>query len=397
LLVVSMAASNNASHRDEWKIKMNRRDWCRALAAGVATTMLGSQAAPAPGDVVVAQIGPFTGLPVADAHHLNEGATAYFAHLNARGGIGGRAVKLVTLDDTYKPEGFVKAFEEAMRHKPVALLSPVGSIVLRKMFDDKLLDKSDVIVLNAVPGAEAFRSPGHPKLFHVRAGDKQQIDKIVALMPTMSVSRLAVLHQDIPTGTSGLAMAKEAATRWGTQIVAVSSSEEPAALAAASAQVVASGAQAALVLGAPPFMANGIASLRKAGAAYLIYALSYATPTLVAKAAGPGARGVALSQAFPNPASQTMPLQREFHAAMKDAHPKIAVYTPFHLEGYITAKTFAEAARRAKDVTPEQIGRALRSMGELDLGGFRVDFSQSNNGGRFVDVGVINADGRLIH
>ena len=66
-----------------------------------------------------------------------------------------------------------------MQRKPVALLNPVGSAALKRMLDDKMLDQTDVIVLNAIPGAEALRNPGHPKLFHIRAGDRQQIEKIV--------------------------------------------------------------------------------------------------------------------------------------------------------------------------------------------------------------------------
>ena len=35
---------------------------------------------------------------------------------------------------------------------------------------DKLLDRSDVLVMNAIPGAASLRMPGHSRLFHVRHG-----------------------------------------------------------------------------------------------------------------------------------------------------------------------------------------------------------------------------------
>lgn len=34
-------------------------------------------------------------------------------------------------------------------------------------------------------------------------------------------------------------------------------------------------------------------------------------------------------------------------------------------------------------------------MGEIDFGGFRVDFSKGNVGSRYVDTGVIGSDGWL--
>jgi hypothetical protein len=36
-------------------------------------------------------------------------------------------------------------------------------------------------------------------------------------------------------------------------------------------------------------------------------------------------------------------------------------------------------------------------MGEYDMGGFRVNFARNNVGSGYVDIGVVNADGRLIY
>ncbi|MFY9511165.1 MAG: ABC transporter substrate-binding protein, partial [Rubrivivax sp.] len=164
-----------------------------------------------------------------------------------------------------------------------------------------------------------------------------------------------------------------------------------------AAKVAQSGAQAAVVLGAPRFMADGVAELRKAGIGQFIFALSYVPAGLLAKVAGAGARGVALAQTYPNPMSVNLPLQREFQAAMKASAPQTTVYTSFHLEGFISARVFIEAARRTKELTADGLARTLRAMGEVDLGGFRVDFTKGNAGSRFVDIGVVNADGRLIY
>jgi ABC-type branched-subunit amino acid transport system substrate-binding protein len=349
-------------------------------------------------DIVVGQIGPFTGIPVPDAPQLNLGMKAAFGQINAAGGIGGRRIALFEVDDTYTGDGFVKAFAEALKKKPVALLSPVGSVALKRMLDDKLLDSADVIVLNAIPGAESLRNPGHAKLFHVRAGDRAQIEKIVAHAAALTITRLAVLHQNIPIGTSGLAMAQEAAQKVGAMSVsAFEATLEVPSLAAAAQKLRAADPQAVLVVGAPRYMADGVAELRKAGIGQFIFALSYVPAGLVARVAGAGSRGVGLAQTYPNPIGASLPLQRDFRAAMAVVNPALTEFTSFHLEGYITARIFAEAARRAKDITADGVARALRTMGEIDLGGFRVDFARGNTGSRFVDIGVVNAAGRLIY
>lgn len=348
--------------------------------------------------IVLGQIGPFTKLPVPDAVEVNQGIKAYVAQAN-KAGIKGQKVSLFEADDEYSPEGFLAQFPKALEKKPVALISPIGSAAIKRMLDDKLLDAAPVVVMNAVPGAESLRTPGHAKLFHIRAGDKQQIEKIVTHTRTLGMTRLSALYQDLPIGTSGMAMAQEAAkATQGITLQGVKSATDAAALDAAAQQLAKQDAQGVLVLGAPRFMAEGIAALRKAGVKQSIFVLSYVPAGLIVKLAGvEGARGVGIAQTYPNPNGKTLPLHREFQAAMKEAFPAVQEYTSFHLEGYLSARTVGEALKRSKDANPSAAALAstLTSMGEIDFGGFRVDFSKGNVGSRFVDIGVIGSDGRL--
>ena len=373
----------------------------KSIRAALAALALGALA-PLPltaQELLLGQIGPFTGVGVPDALEVNQGIKAFLAQANKNGGSKGRKLAVFEADDRYTPEGFVEQFGKAVEKKPVALLSPIGSAALKRMLDDKLLDNGEVIIVNAIPGAESLRNPGHARLFHIRAGDKQQIEKIVNHTRTLGMSRLSVLYQDLPIGKSGMGVAQdEAARTGGIDIKGVQAGLDPAGLAAASTQIATQSAQGVLVLGAPPFMASGVAALRKAGVTQAVFVLSYVRSEMIVKLAGiDGARGVGIAQTYPNPNGRTLPLHRDFHAAMKAAFPQLQEYTPFHLEGYLSARTVAEALKRSKgrDPSPASLAKALQSMGELDLGGFRIDFSRSNIGSRFVDIGVIGGDGKL--
>lgn len=362
--------------------------------AGVLAAPLLAQAQ----DIVIGQIGPFSGLPAPDAPQLNQGAKAYFAQLNKAGGINGRKVSFFELDDTYKPDGFVARFGEAMQRKPVALVSPVGSASLQRMFADKLLDKHDVVIMNAVPGAEPFRNPGHPRLFHVRAGDKQQIEKIVNHARTLGIVKLAVLHQDIPMGTGGVkVVADEAARLTGMEVKGYQSVFKPEEQAKAAQEVFKSNPQGVIVIGAPPFTAGGVAALRKAGVTQSIFILADTAPGMLAKVAGVElARGVGIAQIYPNPNGRTKTLVREFQAAMQAAHPDLKAYAAFHMEGYLSARILGEGMRRIKgEITPAALAKSLQAMGEIDFDGYRIDFSKGNAGSRFVDIAVMDQEGKL--
>ncbi len=370
---------------------------CAILLLGLAGSWTLSSMAQAQ-DIVVGQVGPFTGLPAPDAPQLNQGAKAYFAQLNKAGGINGRKVVFFELDDTYKPDGFVAAFEQAMQRKPVALISPVGSASLQRMFADKLLDKHDVVIMNAVPGAEPFRSPGHPRLFHVRAGDKQQIEKIVNHARTLGIVKLAVLHQDIPMGTGGVkVVADEAARLTGMEIKGFQSVFKPEDQAKAAQEVFNYNPQGVIVIGAPPFSAGGVAALRKAGVAQSIFILADTAPGMLAKVATPElARGVGISQIYPNPNGRTKTLVRDFQLAMQAAFPDVKNYAAFHMEGYLSARILGEALKRIRgEISPAALAKSLQAMGEIDFDGYRIDFSKGNVGSRFVDIAVMDHEGRL--
>lgn len=369
----------------------------RCVLTGLAALLVGLTPVSQAQDIVLGQVAPFSVIPVPDGLETNQGIKAYLAQVNQGGGVRGRQISFFEQDDRYSAQGFTEQFAKALEKKPLALLSPVGSAALKGMLDAKLLDSADVLVVNAIPGSEALRTPGHARLFHIRAGDRQQIEKMVSHARTVGVKRLSVLYQDLPIGLSGMAMAEQAARRiGGMEIKGVKSASDASALAAASRQLAAQGAQSVLVLGAPRFMAEGVASLRKAGVSQTISVLSYVPASLIVKLAGPeGARGVGIAQTYPDPNGKVLPLNRDFQAAMKAAYPQLNAYTAMQLEGYITARTVVEALKRSKDVTPAGLARALQAMGELDLGGFRVDFSRGNTGSQFVDIAVIGADGLL--
>jgi ABC-type branched-subunit amino acid transport system substrate-binding protein len=361
----------------------------------VAASLVQAQARP---EIVLGQVAPFTKHPFPQAAELNQGINAYLAQAN-KSGVLSRKLSLFKLDDEYNGQKFVEQFHVAMAKSPVALINPIGSVALKRMLDEKMLDKNDVVVMNAIPGAESLRNPGHPKFFHLRAGDKQQIEKIVTNAKAIGITRLSVLNNDQEVGLSGAKVAVEEGKRiGGLEVRTVTSAGAPAALAKASAEVAAQNPQGVLIIGVPNFVGDGLVALRKGGLSQPVFVLSAVQPEFLIQVAGvDGARGVGIAQTYPNPNNSTLPVTRDFRAAMKQAYPDVAVYTPFQLEGYLAARTLGEALKRIKDkdVSAAALQRSLKTMGELDFGGFRVDFTSSNIGSRFVDIAVMDREGKL--
>ena len=84
-------------------------------------------------------------------------------------------------------------------------------------------------------------------------------------------------------------------------------------------------------------------------------------------------------------------------AAAKKSDSKDVTYNS--LEGYLTAKVFVEALRRAgKDLSRDKLFTALESLNNIDLGGFIVDYSSGKRAGSsFVALSIISKTGQFLH
>ena len=162
-------------------------------------------AAGAKAAILVAQVAPMSGPIGVEGVEYNSGIKLALTAANANGGVLGQKVVLETVDDEYSPDKTVAAIRRVGRGDAVALLMHVGSPSLTKVLAERVLDETGLPVIGVVPGAEPFRRPHNPLLFHIRAGDLDQYQKIVEHSLTIGMRRIAVVYVDIPFGKAGLA------------------------------------------------------------------------------------------------------------------------------------------------------------------------------------------------
>ena len=67
------------------------------------------------------------------------------------------------------------------------------------------------------------------------------------------------------------------------------------------------------------------------------------------------------------------------------------------MEGFVTAKMFVEAARRAgNNLSADGLAGALNPCADFNLGGFFVDFGPAKHtGSKFVELTILLEDGRV--
>ncbi|CAG0953068.1 hypothetical protein BURK2_00309 [Burkholderiales bacterium] len=381
----------------------NLRKWARArcVAACLAALAL-ALASVTRAQILVAQVTPMSGPIGVEGSAYNSGIRVALAAANSVGGVAGARINLQTVDDQYNPDKTVAAILGLKQSEVLALLLPVGSPALSKILAEKVLETAGIPVIGVVPGAEPFRRPHQPYLYHIRAGDVDQYRKIVEHSLTVGLKRIAVVYVDIPFGKSGLAIVEgllkahnlEPAARAAIGLTGVES------LAGALRGVSATNADLVLLISPAKRAGEFVAAAREKGLQAPINTLSYGNAdTICSVASSEKARGVGLAQVFPNIRNRGLRLVREYQADLtrfgeKDAKPSLMQF-----EGYVAGRVLIEGLRRAgKSPSRARLIQALDGMSNVDLGGFVIDFSASKHtGSSYVDLSIIGRDCQLVY
>ena len=114
---------------------------------------------------------------------------------------------------------------------------------------------------------------------------------------------------------------------------------------------------------------------------------------------GAVARGVIVSQVMPFPYTAASPIATEYITAIQASG--LVATTPNYsgIEGFIAAKVFTEALRRAgRNLSREGFLTAIQGMQNYNLGGMTMEFGpQKNTGSKFVEMTMLTEDGKVRH
>jgi branched-chain amino acid transport system substrate-binding protein len=365
------------------------------LRLSIASALLGLQAqAWAADPIVVGQVAPFSGPQAVTGLAMNAGAKLYFDMVNAKGGVRGRPIKLVTRDDVQKPEETVRLTKELIAaESPVAMIGTVGTSNLEALAKDGVLVRSKLSMLGAVSGAATVAQADGMHV--VKASYHDEVDRLFSQLAGLGVTRAGLVFQNDGLGRDVLAGAEAAAKRTGVALDARASYERnTTAVEKAVADMVASKVQV-IFLGATT--AAGIEFVRQyrdAGGTATLYGMSIIDTDALLKALGPQrARGYAFSVVLPQQGDRAVVREYlQLRQASKD--PDLSARS---MEGFIAAKALVKVMEGAATLNAAGVGAALAAAKAVDVGGYTLDFSaRGQTASRYVDFAMFGAGGKLV-
>ncbi len=316
------------------------------------------------------------------------GAKLHFDQVNARGGIHGRRIRLLTLDDAYDPELAAANVRKLIeRHRVFALFGCFGTGPSLKTIP--LASAAGVPFFAPYSGADALRQPVDPHVFHLRASYRQEIDKIVGHLATLGVRSVGIVHHADPFGETGLETAVAALSRRGITPSVLARFGERDADAGDAARIVAGANPAAVIMiAAHDHAAAFVRALRSTGYRPMLFGLSIINADQLVRELGDQAYGLVVARVLPSPFRLDYPFVRDYRYFSDKA--KLGYSYPA-LEGYLAATVFTEALRRAgRDLNAERFLTALEGMTDWDAGGLKLQYSTHNHVGLdYVDLTVI--------
>lgn len=370
-----------------------RRSLVLAMAGSAALAALpaGAQPAAGKGDILIGRSTALAGGMAPFLAPLHEGQEAAIADANAKGGISGRKIRLVSLDDGFDPRRTLENAKQLNEKDGVlALLGVSGTSQVMTLLP--YLAQAKLPLIGVYTGSPAIRAQQHPYLFTTRASYADELVKIVRNLVAVQSSRIGVAFENNDFGKLLLPLvektiAAEGASLAGTHALAAAGEDANEAAKALAAQRP----QAVLLIAAgPPVVAYVRAHRAHLGVP--VYTLSLGAGTAMLKALGEDARGLAVARTGPSPSKPTIQLTRDFQASMKH-HDKPVDYDRY--TGYMDARVLIEGLRAAgPGVTRASLVQGMESLGNLDLGGYAYQFSpQNHHGSNYVDIAVVGSGG----
>lgn len=350
-------------------------------------------AAPAWAQIKIGQTAGFTGAVAATVKEATEGAKLYFDAANARGGVNGQRIELVSLDDKFDPKLAAANAKELIDKGVICIFLNRGTPHTQAIMP--LLTEHKIPLIGPSTGAMLLHQPVHPWLFNVRATYQREAERAVAHLSLIGVDRIALVHVDDSFGADAV----QGAIKGLKQV-----NKEPAALekydrakpnyAAIMPRLLAKSPQAIMLIGSGTAIVDGMKAIRAAGSNAQLVTLSNNASKGFVKELGPIAHGVVVSQVYPYERSIAAPVVKE---AMDLAKAKNIELSPTTLEGFVSAKVLVEGLRRAGPApTRDKLRRALETLNRYDIGGIELSYSSTDHTGLdYADLSIIGADGRF--
>ncbi|GHE78433.1 branched-chain amino acid ABC transporter substrate-binding protein [Camelimonas fluminis] len=334
---------------------------------------------------------PYSG-PASFYGTIARAALAYFDKVNSEGGVHGRQIEVISLDDAYSPPKAVEQTRKLVESENVlAIFMPLGSPT--SAATQAYLNQKKVPQIFVTSGAERYNEPRkYPWSigWNVSYADEGRIyGKYIA--DFVKDPKVSILYANDDFGRAVLEGLKDALSRRNIPIVAAASYEiSDATVDSQITRLKGSGSNAFVNAATPKFAAQAVKAASAMGWKPLMLLPSVSNSidpvlTSVGLENAIGAVSASYSKQPSDPQWKDAPDFKEWLAFMDKYYPSGSKTEWLNAYGYSMAYAMHQALERAgRDLDRDSLMKALHSMRKMDvpmlLPGVTVSISEEDHG-----------------
>lgn len=346
-------------------------------------------------EIVIGQSAVTSGPVGQTMQGFNAGAQLAFNTINSQGGIYGRKINYICLDDGLDIERTAANYKTLLtEHHAFAFFGAIGTANTAAALP--ILRESNAPMIGSLSVGDSVREKSKNIAYFVRAGFAREAARLVGQLTSTGITRISVAHFAVPGGVEVLGAVRAAikAQNPAWDVVQSAGIKPDGSDVVEAATALGKGnAQAVIMQLSSTLAAELIKTVQNTGASRSFYGLSIVDGEVVAKALGSQIRGLAVSQVVPFPWSNSDPTAREYRQRITAQKLPINYYS---YEGYINGLVMIEALRRAgKSPTRDILHTVMRGL-KANIGGMDLDFTSSPTGSQFVELVHVTTDGRFV-
>jgi branched-chain amino acid transport system substrate-binding protein len=308
---------------------------------------------------------------------MQRGVLAGLERANRNGGVNGRKLRLIALDDGYEPTRTALNIPRLIEKDNVlAIVGDVGTptaIVAAPLATDR-----KTLYFAPFSGGPSLRNvPPDRYVINFRASYAEEAAAIVGALIDiggLKPEEIAFFTQRDSFGNAGFSVGLTALLQHGLKdpkaILDTSYQRNTLAVegAVASLLMAERPPRAVVMVGASAPCAKFINLCRNSDLNPIFLALSFVDSNSLADAMGKTDAQIIVTQVVPDPADEGIPMVSEYHADLKAIDP-LAAAGFVDLEGYIAARILTVALEKIQgSITREAVVDGLERLGKFDLG-----------------------------
>jgi branched-chain amino acid transport system substrate-binding protein len=326
------------------------------------------------GEIVLGMSTVLTGAAANLGREMQTGIQVGLERENRNGGVNGRKLRLIALDDGYEPARTAPNMRQLIEKDHVlAIIGNVGTPTA--IVAVPLANEEKTLLFAPFAGGPILRNdPPDRYVINFRAGYAEETTAMIDALIDIAGLKPEEIAFFTQRDNSGFAMGTTALLRHGLKdpgaILHTVYERNTLAVEGAVADLLTAEkpSRAVMVYGAYAACAKFIKLCRDADLNPIFLSVSFVGGRSLAEALGQTDAHVIVTQIVPYPLDDTFPIVREYRADLRSVNPSASADFG-DLEGYIAARILTMALEKIQgSPTREAVVDALEGLGQFDLG-----------------------------